>query len=42
MSRVKFEPKIPVVEQAKTVHALDSVTTVIDDKVHIEFQILNR
>jgi hypothetical protein len=30
MTRVGFEPTIPVVERAKTVHALDSMATVID------------
>jgi hypothetical protein len=30
MPRVGFEPTIPVFEQAKTVHALDRVATVID------------
>jgi predicted Zn-dependent protease with MMP-like domain len=29
MCQVGFEPKIPVFEWAKTVHALDDVTTVI-------------
>jgi hypothetical protein len=29
MSRVGFEPTIPVLEWAKTVHALDSAATVI-------------
>jgi hypothetical protein len=30
MLRVGFEPKIPVFEPAKTVHALDRTATVID------------
>jgi hypothetical protein len=30
MPRVGFEPTTPVLEQAKTVHALDSAATVID------------
>jgi hypothetical protein len=29
MSQVGFEPTIPVFEQAKTIHALDRVATVI-------------
>jgi hypothetical protein len=29
MPQVEFEPTIPVFERAKTVHALDSVATVI-------------
>jgi hypothetical protein len=29
MHRVGFEPKIPVLERAKTVHALDHAATVI-------------
>jgi hypothetical protein len=29
MPRVEFEPTIPVIEQANTVHALDAVATVI-------------
>jgi hypothetical protein len=32
MSRVGFKPMIPVLEQAKTVHALDRVATVIGEK----------
>jgi hypothetical protein len=31
MSRVGFEPTIPVFERAKTVHALDSAATVISE-----------
>jgi hypothetical protein len=30
MRWVEFEPTIPVFERAKTVHALDSAATVID------------
>jgi hypothetical protein len=30
MSRLRFEPMIPVLERAKTVHALDRAATVID------------
>jgi hypothetical protein len=31
---VGFEPTIPVLEQAKTVHTLNRVATVIGDKSH--------
>jgi hypothetical protein len=30
MPQVEFEPTIPVFERAKTIHALDRATTVID------------
>jgi hypothetical protein len=33
MPRVGFEPKIPVFERAKTVHALDRAATVIGTKL---------
>jgi hypothetical protein len=33
MSRVRFEPTIPVFERAKTVHALDRAATVIGKAV---------
>jgi hypothetical protein len=37
MSRVGFEPKIPVFEGAKTVHALDSAATVIGTLARLTF-----
>jgi hypothetical protein len=33
MRRVGFEPTIPVIEQAETVHDLDHATTVIGYKI---------
>jgi hypothetical protein len=35
MPQVGFEPTIPVVEGAKTLHALDRVATVIGEFLHI-------
>jgi hypothetical protein len=35
MLRVGFEPKIPVFERKKAVHALDSAVTVIDGELLI-------
>jgi hypothetical protein len=36
MPRVEFEPTIPVLERAKTVHALDRAVTVIGDLGHMQ------
>lgn len=35
MRRVGFEPKTPVLEQAKLVHAFDIAATVIGTKVYV-------
>jgi hypothetical protein len=35
MPQVIFEPTTPVLEQEKTVHALDSAATVIDTCTHV-------
>jgi hypothetical protein len=35
MPRVGFEPTIPAFERAKTVHAIDRATTVIDGKLKL-------
>jgi hypothetical protein len=32
---VEFEPTIPAFERAKTVHAFDSATTVIDNDIYV-------
>jgi hypothetical protein len=40
MSRVGFEPTTPVLERAKTVHALDRAATVIGD-AHVYFYWIN-
>jgi hypothetical protein len=37
MPRVEFEPTIPVFEQAKAVHALDSAATAFGQIVNIAF-----
>jgi hypothetical protein len=39
MPRVSFEPTTPLFERAKTVHALDRATTVIDEDMHVLFSI---
>jgi hypothetical protein len=41
MPQMGFEPTIPVFERAKTVHALDRATTVIDLKItyHVELRL---
>jgi hypothetical protein len=35
MPQVGFEPTIPVIERAKTVHALDRAATVIGGSLHL-------
>jgi hypothetical protein len=40
MLRVRFEPTIPVFEQAKTVHALDRAATVIGSEEGYSCEIL--
>jgi hypothetical protein len=37
MPRVRFEPRIPVFEQAKTVHAVERAATVIGDECTTTF-----
>jgi hypothetical protein len=37
MTWVRFEPTVPVSERAKTVHALDRATTVIDVQLYLDF-----
>jgi hypothetical protein len=39
MPRVRFEPTIPVLERAKTVHALDRAATVIDKHQSMHYSI---
>jgi hypothetical protein len=40
ISRVRFERTIPVIERAKTVHALHRASTVVDMQVYYQQQIL--